>query len=143
MNPILLQLAIFAGSLLAILLVAALVRWLKLGEAPRIADAAMARQLAYDLYDGFDATDIAVDKGGGAAVLRDAAGHYLLLRPHGAHFIARPILSPDTCRLDRQNLTIGTGDRLEPPVTLQLGQAAQIWASRFRHLGEERDARAT
>jgi hypothetical protein len=59
----------------------------------------------------------------------------MLLRRHGAHFAARLLDSHAHARLNRNFLTIGTGETTFGVVTLDLGDKAQIWASSLRHLG--------
>ncbi|MBX9645082.1 MAG: hypothetical protein K2W91_13415, partial [Novosphingobium sp.] len=58
----------------------------------------------------------------------------MLLRRHGAMFASRLLDSHAFARLDRNFLTIGTGDETFGKVTLDLGDKAQIWASSLRHL---------
>lgn len=124
-----------AGSLVAILLVFLLTRWLGLGGDVRIRDEDTARRLADEAVCGFDPVDVALDRAGIGALLRDGQGRVLLLRRHGAHFAARLVDDPAGVRLDRNFLTIATGDRWFGKVTLDLGPAAQVWASSFRRLG--------
>ena len=83
------------GSLVAILALAGISRWLGLGGDVRIRDEAEARRLADEAVCGFAAVDVA---------------------------------------LDRDFLTIGTGEKTFGSVTLQLGAAAQVWAAGLRHL---------
>jgi hypothetical protein len=59
----------------------------------------------------------------------------MLLRRHGVHFAARLLERHDGIRLDRQFLTIGTGERTFGTVTLDLGEQAQVWAGSLRRLG--------
>ena len=128
------QLGIFGASLLAILLVAGLTHWLGLGGDARIRNADDARRLAQDADAGFAPIDMAIDRAGMGALLRDGDGRYMLLRRHGAHFFGRILDGHSHCRLDRESLTIGTGDRFDTPITLTLGPAAQVWAARFRDM---------
>lgn len=122
------------ASLVAILLLAWLAARLKLGGDIRIRDEAHARALANEAVFGFDPVDIAIDKAGIGALLRDAQGRQMLLRRHGAQFVGR-ILDPGVdARLDRTFLTIGTGEKSFGQVTLNLGDAAQVWAAGLRHV---------
>ena len=126
-----------AGSLVAILLVFLLTRWLGLGGDVRIRDEDTARRLADEAVCGFDPVDVALDRAGIGALLRDGHGarRGAFQRRHGAHFAARLVDDPAGVRLDRNFLTIATGDRWFGKVTLDLGPAAQVWASSFRRLG--------
>lgn len=121
-------------SLGAVLLMAALAWWLKLGGDVRIKSEAEARILADQAVCGFKPVDLAIDRAGIGALLRDAAGRQMLLRRNGAHFVGRLLDSHVVARLDRNFLTIGTGERTFGSITLDLGPEAQYWASGLRHL---------
>ncbi len=129
------QLAQFGGSLLAILLLAWLAARLRLGDDVRIRDAAQARDLARAAVAGFEPADLALDRAGIGALLRDRQGRVMLLRRHGAHFAARMLDNHADARLDHNFLTIGSGEKTFGRVTLDLGEQAQIWASSLRRLG--------
>ena len=129
------QLAQFGGSLLAILLLAWLAARLRLGDDVRIRDAAQARDLARAAVAGFEPADLALDRAGIGALLRDGQGRVMLLRRHGAHFAARLLDNHADARLDHNFLTIGSGEKTFGSVTLDLGEQAQIWASSLRRLG--------
>lgn len=129
------QLLQIGGSLLAILLLAWACLKLGLGNDVRIAGEDHARQLAAEAAFGFDATDLALDRAGIGALLRDGQGRILLLRRHGAKFVARLLDSHAFARLDHNFLTIGNGEKTFGSVTLDLGDKAQVWASGLRHLG--------
>lgn len=129
-----LELAKFAASTVSILALAGLAHWLGLGGDQRIRDADHARFLAGQAVDGFEATDLALDKAGIGALLRDAGGRQLLLRRHGAAWVGRLLDSRVEARLDRDSLTIGTGEPTFGKITLRLGDAAQVWAAGLRRL---------
>jgi hypothetical protein len=130
MNP-LIQLGF---SLVAILGLALLARWLGLGGDVRIRDADHAKQLANEAVFGFTPVDMALDRAGIGALMKDADGRQLLLRRHGAHFVGR-LLDPDVeARLDQNFLTLGTGEKTFGTITLNLGEKAQYWAAGLRHL---------
>lgn len=129
------QLIQAGASLLAILGLAWLARRLDLGTDVRIGDEAEARRLAAEALCGFDAEDLALDRAGIGALLRDHHGRIMLLKRHGAHFAARLLDSHAHARLDRNFLTIGSGESTFGQVTLDLGDKAQVWASSLRRLG--------
>jgi hypothetical protein len=129
------QLLQIGGSLVAILLLAWTCRKLELGTDVRIEGEGHARQLAAAASDGFTATELALDRAGIGALLRDGQGRVMLLRRHGAHFVARLLDSHAFARLDRNFLTIGNGENSFGSVTLDLGDKAQVWASSLRYLG--------
>lgn len=122
-------------SIVLILLVSALVAALRLGNDVRLAGAAEARELAATAVCGFDPVDLALDRAGIGALLRDSQGRVMLLRRHGAHFAARLLDSHAFARLDRNFLTVGTGEKTFGQITLDLGDQAQVWAASLRRLG--------
>ncbi len=127
---------IMAGvSLIAILLVSLLSSKLGLGGDNRLRSEDQARELAAATVCGFDPVDIALDRAGIGALLRDEAGQVMLLRRHGAHFVGRLLDQNAFARLDRHLLTIGPGERLFGGITLDLGDQAQVWAASLRRLG--------
>ncbi len=129
------QLIQVSVSILAVLLLALLARQLGLGGDVRLRSEAQARDEAAAALGGFDAVEVALDRAGIGALLRDAQGRVLLLRRHGAQFAARLIDSHADTRLDRNFLTIGTADTSFGKVTLDLGDKAQVWAASLRRLG--------
>lgn len=130
----------FGGSLVAIVALAWLARRLGLGGDLRIADEDHARALADEAICGFDPVDIAIDRAGMGALLRDARGRVLLLRRHGTHFASRLLDSYAHARLDRNFLTLATTDTRFGSVTLDLGQKAPEWAASLRRLEGSRHA---
>ncbi len=131
----LLQLAQIGASLAAILLLAWLCRWMRLGEDVRITGEDHARRLAAEAHCGFTPNELALDRAGIAALLRDDQGRVMLLRRHGAQFAGRLLDSHAFARLDRNLLTIGTDEKTFGTITLDLGDQAQVWASSLRRLG--------
>ena len=125
----------FGGSLAAILALAWLARRLGLGGDPRLRDPDEARRLAGEALCGFEAQEVALDRAGIGALLRDSAGRIMLLRRHGVHWVARLLDSHAGVRLDRSFMTIATGDRTFGTITLDLGDRAQAWASSLRRIG--------
>jgi hypothetical protein len=124
-----------AGSLVAILALFLFARWLGLGGDVRLRDEETARRLAQEAIFGFRPVEIGLDRAGIGALMRDAEGRVLLLRRHGTHFAARLLDDHSGVQLNRNFLTIATGDRWFGKVTLDLGPAAQVWAGSFRRLG--------
>ncbi len=120
-----------AGSLAAILLLAAAAGWLGLGGDIRLTRESVAQTLD---AEGFDAVDVAVDRGGIAALAKDADGRHLLIRRHGVHFVTRLLRPPLDARLDQTLLTLGTGERAFGRITLDLGNAASNWAAGLRNV---------
>ena len=124
-----------AASIVLILLVSWLALALKLGNDVRLKGEAEARELAQTAVCGFDPVDLALDRAGIGALLRDSQGRVMLLRRHGAQFAARILDSHVFARLDRNFLTVGTGEKTFGQITLDLGDKAQVWAASLRRLG--------
>lgn len=122
-----------ALSLLAILVLAWIAHRLRLGGDARIRNEEEARALADEALHGFDAVEVAVDKGGMSALCRDAEGRVLLLRRHGSHWASRLLDDRAEARLDDDRLTLATGERMFGTVTLDLGSAASSWAANLRN----------
>lgn len=127
-------LAKLAGSIAAILFLAWFARWLKLGGDVRIRSEEQARAIADQVVCGFDPVDIAIDKAGIGALMRDERGRHLLVRRHGAQFAGRLLDHHSDSRLDQNFLTVGTGEKTFGKVTLNLGPQAQKWAAGLRYL---------
>ena len=128
------QILQIGGSLVAILLLAWIAHRLGLGGDTRIRSEDQARELADEAVSGFEPVDIAIDRAGYSALMRDAAGRILQLRRHGTHFAARLITRRPDARLDQGLLTIHAEDKPFGKVTLNLGRAAQEWAASLRRL---------
>jgi hypothetical protein len=129
-----LELLKFGGSLAAVALLVFVGSRLDLGGDVRLRSEDEARALADSAICGFSATAVGLDRAGIGALLRDASGRVLLIRRHGARFAARLLDSHAHVRLDRNFLTIGTGETTFGQVTLDLGGEAQVWAGSLRHL---------
>lgn len=121
-------------SLVAVLFMAGIAWWMKLGGDVRIRDEEQARILADQAVCGFRPVAMSLDRAGIGALLRDIDGRQMLLRRNGAHFVGRLLDRNVVARLDRNFLTIGTGERTFGSITLDLGPDAQYWASGLRHL---------
>lgn len=123
-----------AGSVAAILFLAWLAQHWRLGGDVRIRSDEQARSIADEIICGFDPVDIAIDKAGIGALMRDANGRHLLVRRHGAMWAGRLLDNHSKTRLDHNFLTVGTGEKSFGAVTLNLGERAQYWAAGLRHL---------
>lgn len=113
-----------AGSLIAILLLAALAAWLKLGPPPRLICEADARKAASEVEEGFAAETMALDQNGAGGILRDDHGRIVILKRHGSHFAGR-ILGPGAVASAKgKELQIDCGERRFGAVTLTLDDPA-------------------
>ena len=128
------QIIQIGASLVAILAMAGLAKWLDLGGDARIADADHAKKIAFEGIYGFTGVDAVIDRAGYSALVRDAANQHVLIFKHGAQFVTRMLSAPIEGRLDQKFLTLNVGDMGVAPVTLNLGDAAQYWAAGLRHI---------
>jgi hypothetical protein len=122
---------LLGGSLVAVLLLAWVAKVMGLGGDVRL-DADVARRIAED--EGFVPVDVITDRAGIAAIARDAGGRHMLIRRHGVNFVTRMLRAPLDARLDQKFLTIGTGEPMFGRITLDLGDAASVWAAGLRRV---------
>ncbi|MEK6637859.1 MAG: hypothetical protein AABY88_07220 [Pseudomonadota bacterium] len=121
-------------SLAAVLALGWLARQMGLGGDPRILNGAHAIRLAHEGIYGFDGVDAAIDRAGYSALVRDGNGRHVLIMKKGNKFVTRLVTPPIEGRLDQKLLTIELREPDCPPVTLNLGDKAQYWASGLRHI---------
>lgn len=126
------NLMLLAGSLAAILTLYGFAHMLKLGGDVRLQGKNDALALAES--EGFDATAVAIDRGGLGAIARDAQGRHLLIRRHGVNWVSRVVAPPLDARLDKNFLTLGTNERAFGRITFDLGSAAAEWAASLRRV---------
>lgn len=122
---------LLGGSLAAVLLLAWAAKALGLGG-----DVRLDREAALGIAEGegFQPVDIILDRAGMAAIVRDAGGRHMLIRRHGVNFVTRMLRPPLDARLDQNFLTVGTGERMLGRITLDLGEAASVWAAGLRRV---------
>lgn len=124
------QLLQFLGSLAAILLLAGLAWWLKLGPERSLSSDEDARRAAAEAVDSFEAVNLALDAEGRAALLRDTGGRIMLLRPHGTHFAGRILTPAATARIESDTLIVDTSERRFGRAALRIGEP-QAWVKRI------------
>ncbi|GAA4046088.1 hypothetical protein [Parerythrobacter jejuensis] len=127
------------GSLIAILLLAGLTAWLKLGASPRLHDESDARRAADQVVSGFEAEEFAIDRDGEGAILRGPNGQIMVLRPHGSHFAGRVLTPEARAQLSGGQLHIHTGERRFGDVFLTL-EDGPYWVAAINGLETPRDA---
>lgn len=136
-SPELLQ---FAGSLVAILALAGIARALKLGGEPKLLQDDDVRRAAGEAVEGFRPVAISRDREGRGAILRDAAGRVLVLKPHGNFFAGRLLAATARARLDSPTaLEIDSGERRYGKVSLDIDDAT-AWAEVVNALGSTQHA---
>jgi hypothetical protein len=123
------------GSVIAIIAVFWLVRWMGFGAThERIRDVAHAIALADEAECGFAGVSAVVDMAGYGALVTNAAGAVMLVRAHGNRFAARRIGPGWHARLNRRMLELSAADSTFGTVTLDLGEEAGAVAARLRHV---------
>ncbi len=133
----------FAGSLVAILLLAWLAGKLGLGGAPKLDSDDAVRQAAEQADDGYTPVSIARDSTGRAALARDAANKIMVLRPHGSHIAGRILGAGASARLwqDRgyTTLEVDCGERRFGAVFLDI-ENPDTWVEAINRLSGISDA---
>ena len=130
---------ILVGSLIAILALAGLAAWLKLGHEPALESEEDARRAADHAIDGFEPVRFGLDAQRRGALLEDRDGRILLLKRHGNHFAGR-LLGPETvCNADAGMLSVDCGERRFGPVSMQIADTA-YWEDAIDRLNRSSDA---
>lgn len=138
--PLLLQ---TAGSLVAILALGGLARWLRLGSLPRLASDDDVGRAAGEVDDGFDPVAIARDAEGRAAIARDAQGQIMVIKRHGNRFAGRMLTPAAKARLwtdfAHPTLEVDCGELWFRPVYLDVPDPG-AWAAAINALKERHHA---
>lgn len=132
-----------ACSLIAILAIAGLAWWMKLGGTPRLDSAEMVARMAGEVEDDFIPVATTCDGKGVSALARDAAGRIMVIRRHGNRFAGRVLGPGARARLPRDGdqtaLEVDPGEPRFGKVCLALSDA-QAWADAINRLGRAQDA---
>ncbi|MBU7580562.1 MAG: hypothetical protein KAF27_08830 [Porphyrobacter sp.] len=128
-----------AGSLAAILALAALARWLKLGGHPGLSDEAMLRRAAEEIVDGFEVADFSLAADRTAALVRDPEGRIMLIRLHGSRHVGRIISPLASARAHGNILEVDCREPRFGVTRLEL-EDAEAWAAAINAVGRGRDA---
>lgn len=128
--PLLIQ---TAGSLVAILGLAALAHWMKLGGAPALTDEATLRRAAGEVVDGFEAADYAIARDQTAALARDRQGRIMVIRRHGNRFAGRILTASAAARASGDVLTIDCGEKRFGIARLKLDNT-RAWAEAINRI---------
>jgi hypothetical protein len=128
-----------AGSLVAILALAGLAWWMKLGGNPRLDSAEAVARAAGEVEDGFIPINSACDAEGAGALARDGAGRIMVIRRHGNRFAGR-LLGPDAAaRVVSGKLEVFPGEPRFGTVFLTLPDA-EAWADAINRVKTPQDA---
>ena len=138
--PLLLQ---TAGSLAAILALAGLAWWLRLGGAPLLTDDEAVRCAAGEVEDGFNPVVIARDAEGRTALAEDSHGRIMVIKRHGNRFAGRVLDHCAAARMwkdrGRTALEVDCGETRFGKVYLDVPEP-DAWAAAINALNADHDA---
>ena len=123
----------FGGSLVAILALAGIAYWMKLGGSPRIADEQDAIRLANEVAYGFEPLEIDLDTDGAGAVLLGKDGRIMVIKPHGSLFAGRILSNNASAHYSDGELVVLTGEQRFGAVSLKLPNG-EAWAKRIQRV---------
>jgi hypothetical protein len=128
-----------AGSLMAILALAALARRMRLGGAPVLSDAASLQRAAGEVVDGFEVSAFAISQDRTCALTSDSEGRIMLIRRHGNRFAGRILGPAAKARQLDGTLEVDCGERRFGACQLLIDDPA-AWAELINQLHEHHDA---
>jgi hypothetical protein len=132
-----------AVSLFAILALAGIAWWLKLGGDPRLDSEFGVARAAGEVEDGFVPTSCACDAEGAGALARDASGRIMLIKRHGNRFAGRVLGPAATARAEalagEYNIAVDPGEARFGKVFMTIPDAP-AWAEAVNRLSERQDA---
>jgi hypothetical protein len=128
-----------AGSLVAILALAGLAWWMKLGGAPLLDNAEAVKRAASEVEDGFTPIATACDAKGTAALVRDAAERIMVIKRHGNRFAGRVLGPGATARVAGGQIEVVPGEARFGTVFLTIPDT-EAWADAINEINEPQDA---
>lgn len=127
------QLYVFGGSLITILALFGLAKWLKLGGKPVLADDAAVRRVAGEVEDGFDADRVSISRDKTAALASDQAGRIMVIKRHGNQFAGRILTRSANAREVVDGVIVECGEAAFGAVQMTLSDSS-AWADRINRL---------
>jgi hypothetical protein len=125
------------GSLAAILALAGLAWWLKLGPTLPLTCEDDVRRIAAEIEDGFTPVAVAYDEKGAGALAKDAQERIMLIKAHGNRFAGRMLTAQAKAVLQDQpgefNIIIDCGDARFGKIALTIPDP-QTWAGAINAL---------
>jgi hypothetical protein len=134
--PLLIQ---TAGSLVAILALAGLARWMQLGGTSGLSDETVLRRAASEVADGFEVARFAMGQDNTAALASDPEGRIMLVRIHGNRPVGRILGPAAKASANGTELTVDCGERRFGVTRLTLADPAP-WADAINQLSKPCDA---
>lgn len=129
-HPLILQ---SGGSLIAILALYGLARWLGLGGSPSLKDADRLAAVADEVDTGFIIDRAAVDRDGASALVKDASGRVMAIKRHGNRFAGRILRKGAKVREEVDAIVIDCGEARFGTVRLSIDNPAS-WADTINRL---------
>ena len=123
----------FAGSLIAILVLAGLAVLLKLGGRPQLTDERSVAAAAGEVEDGFEPVRISIARDGACALARDDQGRIMVIKSHGNKFAGRVLTSAASVREEVDALIVDPHETQFGRVRLTLSDAP-YWADAINRL---------
>jgi len=133
------QLYVFGGSLVAIVALAGLARWLKLGGKPVLADHEAVQHAAGEVEDGFVADHVSISHDRAAALASDQAGRIMVIKRHGNQFVGRLLSGKASAREVVDGLIVECGESRFGAAQMSLTDSS-AWADRINRLSLRDDA---
>lgn len=127
------------GSLVAILMLAGLAWWLRLGGGPRLDSEDAVRRAVGEVEDGFDPVTSARDAQGAAALARDAAGRIMVIKRHGNRFAGRVLGADAAAWVAGGQIEVDPGEARFGTVFLTIPDA-EAWADAINEIDGRQDA---
>lgn len=122
------------GSLVAILALAGLAWWMKLGGAPLLQDEAAVHRAAGEISDGFEVAKYEISRDRTAAVVQDCSNQIMVIRRHGNRFVGRILGASAIAQANETTLEIDCGERTFGVVKLEIGDGS-AWAEAINRVG--------
>lgn len=128
-----------AGSLVAILALAGLAWWLRLGGTPVLDSEAAVQRAAGEVEEGFVPARYALSVDGATALARDGGGRIMVIKRHGNRFAGRVLGTAAQARIERERLTVDCGEPRFGTVFLTIPDA-EAWADAINRVNGQGDA---
>lgn len=127
------QIFIFGGSLIAIVALSLVARWIGLGGNPVLRDERDVEAAAGAVEDGFMTERSSISRDKKAALASDASGRIMVIKRHGNRFAGRILTTAAIAREEVDALVVDCGEARFGPVRLALADSS-TWADRINRL---------
>lgn len=124
------RIGLLGFSVIGVVLLVLLTRWLGFAKAPRLANPQRAADLVQAAIPGLIVAETALSVDASAALVAATDGRVALIRPFGDRWVVRVLDHPLVARAGTV-LRIRTREAMFPETALDLGPAASLWAARL------------